>query len=212
MITDLKIKKGVYLVIDPAMDMHKRNVQLTKIRDAELSAIQIWDNFTSLSSHQINDVFQSVFDIFKEKEIPIFINNQWQYLMEYPFSGIHFDLFPNDLEGISEKVGRSFLKGLTLNNDLSMVSKAKENQFDYLSFCSLFPSSTSNSCEVVHFDTVKKCREITDIPIFLAGGITPQNMALMEELDYYGVAVVSGIMEAENPLAQLEKYMTKVKS
>lgn len=212
MTTDLKIKKGVYLVIDPAMDIHKLNTQLTKIRGADLSAIQIWDNFTSLSSHQITDIFQLVFDIFKEKKVPIFINNRWQYLMEYPFSGVHFDFFPNDLEGISQEIGKPYLKGLTLNNDLSVVSKAKENQFDYLSFCSLFPSSTSNSCEVVHFDTIKKCKKITDIPIFLAGGITPQNMALVEELDYHGVAVVSGIMEAKNPLEQLAKYLAKVKS
>lgn len=211
MTIDVKIKRGIYLVIDPEIDIQKLNIQLTKIRDAELSAIQIWDNFARLSADQIQEIFQLVFEIFKEKQTPILINNRWEYLMEHPFSGVHFDFSPNDLESISDKIGRSFLKGLTLNNDLSTVSKAQENQFDYLSFCSLFPSSTSNSCEIVHFDTIKKCKEITDIPIFLAGGITPENMDLVEELDYNGVAVVSGIMNAENPLEQLAKYRTKVK-
>lgn len=211
MTVNLKIDNGVYLVINPEMDFEKLNTQLMKIQDAELCAIQIWNNFRRLSKNQIHDIFHLIFDIFKEKQIPILINNRWEYLIEYPFYGVHFDLFPNDLEGIVDKIGRPFLKGLTLNNDLSMVSKAEGSQFDYLSFCSLFPSSTSNSCEIVHFDSIKKCREITDIPIFLAGGITPQNMSLVGDLNYNGIAVVAGIMDAENPVEQLAKYASQIK-
>lgn len=206
---ELNIKRGVYLVIDPKTEQNKLFSQLKKIKGSPLSALQIWENFDRMSKQEIRDTLQFVFDLFNDENVPILINNRWEYLLDFPFTGVHFDVFPNTIKEISKRIGRPFLKGLTLNNDLSLVPDAEKEGFNYLSFCSLFPSSTSNSCEIVRFDTVKRCREITEMPIFIAGGITPQKMALVDELDYHGVAVVSGIMDAENPVEQLDKYLKR---
>ncbi|ULT43210.1 hypothetical protein KRR40_06900 [Niabella defluvii] len=40
---------------------------------------------------------------------------------------------------------------------------------------------------------------MTTMPLFLAGGIKPGNMETLSGLDYSGIAIVSGIMEADNP-------------
>ena len=49
------------------------------------------------------------------------------------------------------------------------------------------------------------------VSIFLSGGITPDNMEELKELNYDGIAVVSGIMNAENPLKSLNLYKEKLK-
>jgi len=200
------IKNGVYLVLDPGMELDKLQQQLVKISSCELSAIQIWDNMQHMQEEEINEVFDVVFDIFGGKNIPILINNRWEYLNDRPFDGVHFDHIPLFFEHIVEQIKRPFLKGLTLNNDLSVVSVAEKYGFSYFSFCSMFSSQTSNSCEIVHPETIKTCRQKTEIPIFVAGGITPQNLHLLNDLDYNGVALISGIMKAENPVEQLSKY------
>lgn len=101
--------------------------------------------------------------------------------------------------------------GITVNNDLSLVQWANDNSFDYISFCSIFPSTTSNSCQLVKFETITKARTITQMPIFLAGGIQPENIYQLNNLDYDGVAVVSGIMSADDPFEKANKYLNELK-
>ncbi|HLT93208.1 MAG TPA: thiamine phosphate synthase, partial [Membranihabitans sp.] len=88
---------------------------------------------------------------------------------------------------------------------------AESHRLDYISFCSLFPSSTADRCEIVRFDTIQNARKMTDIPLFLAGGITPEKMELLQDLDYWGIAVVSGIMLAQNPREELRKFYQEFK-
>src|SRR6185369_6565581 len=98
----------------------------------------------------------------------------------------------------------------TCNNDLAIVDWAMKQKLDYISFCSVFPSSTSNSCDLVSFDTIRRAREITSLPIFLAGGISPDNMKRLRELDFDGVAVISGIMNQDDPAQAAKKYLTEL--
>ena len=87
---------------------------------------------------------------------------------------------------------------------------ADDHALDYISFCSMFPSSTANSCELVSFETVRQARLITSLPIFLAGGIRPGNIEALKELDYSGIAVVSGVMSANNPAEAINLYHEKL--
>lgn len=203
-----QIGRGVYVVVDPAMERNTLLEQLEKIKDENLAAVQIWDNFSQ--AENLEDLFDSIVRIFQQTKTPVLINNQWKALEKHAFDGVHFDRIPSELTLINKEINRPFIKGITLTNDLYVAEKAEELRFDYLSFCSVFPSKTSNSCELVSFESIKKCKEITSMPIFLSGGITPDNITSLKELSFAGVAVVSGIMNAIDPLETLHKYETKL--
>jgi thiamine-phosphate pyrophosphorylase len=48
---------------------------------------------------------------------------------------------------------------------------------------------------------------MTDLPIFVAGGISPQNIIkLKKETPFNGVAVISGILNAVNPQQKVKEY------
>lgn len=47
------------------------------------------------------------------------------------------------------------------------------------------------------------------MPIFLAGGIKPENIKLLRKLDFDSVAVISGIMGAKNPTAAAQDYYSE---
>ena len=205
-----ELRKGVYVVVDPAMETDRILSQLDQIKNEEVAALQIWDNPEIKIWNKT--LLQAVIDMFSTTKTPVLINNQWQLCKELDFDGIHFDELPENMPEIKKNINRPFLKGLTLENDLSNVKKAEHLGFDYFSFCSLFPSSTADSCEIVRPETIIKCREHTQLPVFLAGGINLENIGSLKRLSFDGIAMVSSIMNAEKPAEVMRKYQTLLNS
>ncbi|MGY5846148.1 thiamine phosphate synthase [Salegentibacter sp. HM20] len=204
-----KIQKGgVYLVIDPSMEEKTLLSRMEKALHETIVAVQIWDNF--MKDQDILALVEKVCKLCHSKKVPVLINNRWECLSKSSLDGIHFDEIPANIEAIRKQVNRAFYAGLTCNNNLEWVAWAQDHNLDYISFCSVFPSATSNSCELVEFDTIKKARESYSIPIFLAGGISPENIQNLANLEYEGIAVISGIMNAENPRKAVQNYLNKI--
>lgn len=204
----MKRDKKIYLVIDPSM---KEPVLLDRIAQAleeKISVLQIWDNFKP--DQEIPLLAEKICGLGHTKNVPVYINNRWQLLENVPLNGVHFDEIPPNMEEIRNKIGRHFLTGLTCNNDLDKVEWAEKNHFDYISFCSVFPSSTSDSCEPVNFETIKKAKEKFSLPIYLAGGINVGNIDRLNSLDYEGIAIISGIMNKKKPRKSIREYRGKL--
>lgn len=205
----LTIDSGIYLIIDPSMDEEILFSKLNLIVKEKIAAIQIWDNFKE--NQNIEDLLLRIYAKTSLHKIPLLINNRWEILKQIPLDGIHVDEIPENFKEIKKEINRDFITGITCNNDLSTIKYAENHHFDYISFCSMFPSKTANSCELVNFETVQKAKSIFRGKIFLAGGIDLNTIENLDKLDYDGIAVVSGIMSAENPSETIEKYQQKIK-
>ncbi|MCW0485659.1 thiamine phosphate synthase [Riemerella anatipestifer] len=203
------IKNGIYLIVNPSMHHDTLLRKLENIISEGIVAVQIWDNFND--DDDILGIVSKIIEICHRENIPVLINNRWELLRKVNIDGVHFDVQPNDIEAIRRELGRKVIMGITCNNDLKYVQWANEQKMDYISFCSIFLSSTANSCELVRFDTVREAKKITKMPIFLAGGITPKNVGELTDLNCSGIAVVSGIMDAEQPVQEIKKYKRKLK-
>lgn len=208
--TKKHIRKGVYLVIDPSMDRSVVTHKLQQALKGSVVAVQIWDNFRQ--DEDIKSLITTILDLCHPHDIPVLINNQWEWLLHTKLDGVHFDEIPKNFDHIKKTLKKEHIIGLTCNNDLTGVKWADSYGLDYVSFCSVFPSPTANSCNLVTFDTIRKAGETTSLPIFLAGGITPENMDKLRGLDYSGIAVVSGIMGTDDPAAAVKDYQTKMNS
>jgi len=203
------IQSGIYLIIDPSMDEEILFSKLNLIVKEKISAIQIWDNFKE--NQNIEELLLKIHEITSSNNIPLIINNRWEYLNQIHLDGIHFDEIPENFIQIKKEINCDFIAGITCNNEISTIEYSEENQFDYISFCSMFTSKTANSCELVNIETVQKAKSIFSGKIFLAGGIDLDNIKNLEELNYDGIAVVSGIMSAENPSESIKHYHQKIK-
>lgn len=200
-----KITGGIYLVIDPKMPLQEILQKLKEVFKERICAVQIWDNWETVVNKE--RIIISICELCHKHEVPVLINDNWELLNTMPLDGIHFDTIPKNFNQIKPTLKESFIAGITCNNDLSVVEWANENELDYISFCSIFPSTTSNSCDLVSFDTIRQAREITSLPIFLAGGIRPDNMYKLQGLDFDGIAVISGIMGAGQPAQTTKEYL-----
>lgn len=209
--TNEKVIDGreIYLVIDPRMEEAMLLKKLSTIVTEGISAVQIWDNFRR--GENVKELIAKIQAVCKPHNIPLLINNQWEYLIYSELDGVHFDLIPNSINFIRNKIKRKFTVGLTCGNDLRSVEWASRNDIDYISFCAMFPSVSAAACEIVTHETVQKARTMFKKPVFLAGGIYPENLTALRDLDFDGIAVISGLMNADQPGKRVEEYQNNLK-
>lgn len=186
---------GIYLIADVTL---AQNVLLNKINKALQSGVKLLqlynvdNNATTINNiHNIKKLCHS----FKAL---VLINNNWKLALKTSVDGVHFDLPPNNMKEINEVIGNKLIKGLTLSNHLDLIRWAHHHDFNYFSFCSMFPSASAEKCEIVNFESVQKARKLTSLPLFAAGGINLDNIEQLAALPIDGVAVISSIMNADN--------------
>ncbi|MCL6524722.1 MAG: thiamine phosphate synthase [Thermoflavifilum sp.] len=200
---------GIYLIIDPAMEEAILLQKLSVIINKGISAVQIWDHFPN--EKNVKQLILNIQAICEPHQVPLLMNNRWEYLQDIKLAGVHFDDPPDSLPDIQKKINRKFIVGLTCGNDLRKVEWALSNDIDYISFCSMFPSPSAGVCEIVTHETVQKARMMFKKPIFLAGGIRPNNLMALSDLDFDGIAVISGLMYADEPDKVLIDYLKNLK-
>jgi thiamine-phosphate pyrophosphorylase len=202
----MKLSGGVYLVVNPAMDRSLLLSKLALALKAGIKAVQLWNNWVPGADKQ--SCIAAVSDLCRAYAVPIFIDNEWEMLINSPYlDGVHFDAIPENYSEIQLKIVRPFMAGITCSGNLDVVRWAEENELDYISFCAMFPSPSAGSCDIVMPATVKEARGLTGRPIFVSGGITPENIRSLRILTPFdGVAVISGIMSADNPYSKVKLY------
>lgn len=191
------IRGGVYLVVDPSA---LNDAAMDKIRAAlnsGLAAIQLWNNWKNITAKA--DLVTSITRLAANFNTPVLVNENWELLAETDADGVHLDRPTENLPLIRAAIGRPFICGVTCGNDLYAVQYAIDYQLDYISFCSVFPSSSANSCEWVQPATIAAARAMTNMPVFAAGGITASNLPDILHTGLDGIAVINSIMKAPDP-------------
>lgn len=203
-----QINDGVYLVVNPSLPLNTLCAKIEQALAGGVCAVQLWNSWQSSDDKLF--IINKIHLLTTKHDIPLILNETYDYLDTANFEGIHFDK-PHPKIKYLQSLRPDLLWGLTCSNDLSDMAWANENKVDYISFCSMFHSKTSNSCELVQPETIKKANEIFAKPIFLAGGINHQTLPLLKDLSFNGIALVSAIMEVQNPKTEVEKYTNEIK-
>ncbi|QNF32827.1 thiamine phosphate synthase [Adhaeribacter swui] len=207
MAQNTEIFNGIYLIVDANLAEGTLQNKLEQALKSGIHLVQLYNTENVLESK-----IDFICVLCHAYQVPVLVNNNWPLLQTTLVDGVHFDGIPEDLAEIKQAVNKNFYKGITCSNDLAVVQWADENQFDYISFCSLFPSSTAGACEIVAFDTIQQARAITTLPLFAAGGIYLDNLNQLADLPLSGIAVVSGIMAAPDIAATTKKYVQELKN
>lgn len=203
---------GIYLVIDPAMTLDEMMPRLKEALVAGVEVVQIWDHWQdAVSVEQQMSLIAGIREACHGEAVPVLMNENWRLAKAAQLDGVHFDQIPKEWPMIRQQLGADKLYGITCGNDLSVVRWAENQGLNYLSFCAMFPSPSVATCELVNPEMVRKARELTSLPIFLSGGMNVPNILKLRNIDFQGVAVISGIMSAPSVTDVVHAYKNALK-
>lgn len=88
---------------------------------------------------------------------------------------------------------------------------AKKNGTDYVLFGHVFPSTSKPGLNPKGLKELSMVTKL-DIPVIAIGGITPENTGQVLEAGANGIAVMSGVLEARDPLLAVRAYINVLKA
>lgn len=208
-----KINGGLYLVVDPMPGIILTLPKIKAALDGGVDVIQLWNHWPA--NEPDKEFILEVCNVAATHNVPVIIHEHWQLLKDLPLDGVHFDTIPREFETFKNTIIRRVLVGITCGNDEERIRWAITHTLDYISFCSVFPSKTAITCEVVDPLLILETKRRSSIRIFAAGGINFDNISTLPISEIDGIAIVSGIMKAEDPESAARKYkqiLSEIKS
>lgn len=203
---------GIYLVIDPSQNWEDLLLKTQQALEGGVKILQIWDHWKKGISREEKKTFCSeIKKLATSFHVPVILNEDWELANETNLDGLHLDQIPTNFDEIREALKGKIL-GLTVSNQEDLIIWAEKNQLSYISFCSVFPSNSVDTCELVKPESIKKARKLTSLPIFLSGGISLENLEKLNRFTYDGIAVISGILSANDPKIATQDYLKKSKT
>lgn len=203
---------GIYLVIDPSQNWEDLFLKTQQALEGGVKILQIWDHWKKEISREEKKTFCSeIKKLATSFHVPVILNEDWELANETNLDGLHLDQIPTNFDKIREAL-KGKIVGLTVSNQEDLIIWAEKNQLSYISFCSISPSNSVDTCELVKPESIKKARKLTSLPIFLSGGISLENLEKLNRFTYDGIAVISGILSANDPKIATQDYLKKSKT
>ena len=134
------------------------------------------------------------------------VNDRVDLAMALEANGVHLGR-----RSLPPSVARSLLGERTLvGASVHSVSEAQEavgDGADFLFVGTIFPTPSHPGIEGAGPGLIQEVRSAVTVPLVAIGGITLDAVAGLLEADAYGVAVISGIWDAEVPGDSLKGYL-----
>ena len=121
--------------------------------------------------------------------------------------GVHLGWRGASVEEAREVLGHDALIGYSAHDDLD-ADGDRARGVDYHFFSPVYPTPSKPDHPGTGVGALRSfCKVADPIPVYALGGITPERVAECLQAGAYGVAVLSGIMEADVPAARTRAYL-----
>lgn len=91
-------------------------------------------------------------------------------------------------------------------HSIAEAQQAEHDGADYVLFGHIFPSFSKPGVPEKGVHGLSEICASIQIPVIAIGGITPDNIGLLANTPIQGIAVISGIMDALDPVATIQDY------
>lgn len=92
-------------------------------------------------------------------------------------------------------------------HSMSEAQEAASAGADYVLYGHVFRTASKAGLSARGITSLKQVVKSIDIPVIAIGGIKPENVQQVVEAGAKGIAVMSGVLEAANPLSAIESYV-----
>ncbi len=192
-----KITSGAYLVVDPSYGEDKVLQVAEQSMEGGLDVLQLWASWKNDSTAV--DLGKKLAMLADRYSVPFVVNNDLDVALKIGADGVHIDGMEPSPSMIRRKMGEDSIVGVTCSTSMEKVLWADRERVDYISFCSMYPSTSVNECDLVPMQMVREARKKISIPIFASGGINLTNAHEVIDAGGDGVAAISTIMTSKDP-------------
>jgi len=193
-VTPMKLE-GLYLVVAPIMPFDKLLVTVKKALKGGVDLLQLIPG----EGPAISRLAEDLSSLTGQCGVPFLVNGNLQLAKEVGADGLHLDGYDVIPSEVKQVLGKQCIVGYTLGDNLEKLKWAETVGADYVSFCSVFPTSSATQCDIVPIETIKAAKFQTTLPIFAAGGINLNNVERVLKAGVNGIAVTSALLNAEDP-------------
>lgn len=135
--------------------------------------------------------------ICSEYGVPLIINDRVDVALEAGADGVHVGREDESVSLIRKRVGPGFIIGSTAKT-VEQAGAAEREGADYIGVGAMFPSPTKETALGISLEDLKNISASVSIPSVAIGGISAENIALLEGGGMSGIAVISAIFAAED--------------
>jgi thiamine-phosphate pyrophosphorylase len=122
-------------------------------------------------------------------------------------TGLHLGWRGPSVEEARRHLGPDALIGYSAHDEIGLEGD-RAPDVDYYFFSPVYETSSKPDQPPAGLSALRSfCRTAAPIPTFALGGITPERVPACREAGAAGVAVLSGIMEADVPVAATRAYL-----
>jgi len=192
-LNEILIKNNLYLITNEKPDLIQdiENLLIGGVKIIQHRFKEI-DDSTNLKTAKI------IRKLCKEHGAIFIVNDRLDIALASEADGVH--LGQNDLDLISARkiLGFSKIIGISANNEQD-IKQAIQNGCDYLGIGPVFKTNTKKNKKPLGIDLIKKLTKDIKIPWYAIGGIKNENIPKLKSNNIKKVAIVSEIMNHENP-------------
>ena len=157
------------------------------------------------SSRELLDWAKRVKEITDKYDLPLLIDDRIDIAQASGAAGVHLGQSDIPVKIARQILGLDAIIGATAKT-LEQAAVAANEGADYLGCGAIFPTTTHVKTVQMSVATFKAVCESVTIPVYAIGGMRPERVNAVANTGAAGVAVVSNVMQAKDPAAQVEQF------
>jgi len=139
----------------------------------------------------------------------LFVNERLDVAQACGADGVHLPERGLPIRVVRELAGESLLVGRSVHSVEAAVRAQREGA-DFVQVGTVFATRSKPGAEPAGLEIVQSVREAVSIPVLAIGGIDPTNASKVMSAGADGVAVISAIMDAQDPRAAARRLWEAV--
>ncbi|MFS0600819.1 thiamine phosphate synthase [Peribacillus frigoritolerans] len=203
-----QIDLSLYLVTEESIAIEELTKIIAQSVSGGVSIVQLREkNNSSLSFYEKASALKQLLN---ELSIPLIINDRVDIALAVGADGIHIGQDDLPLPVVKKMVPEDMIVGVSVST-LEEALEAERCGADYIGVGSVFPTKTKQDATLMALEDLGEiCRGVS-IPAVAIGGITADNISALSDSGLSGTAVVSAIMNADNPKTASESLLKIIK-
>ena len=197
--------KGLYAILDENnfdfMNIEKDVMQMIELK-IKIFQVRVKSSF----SKEIITAIKNLKSLCKQNGCLLILNDNISLAKELNLDGIHIGSNDIDIINARDILGKKKIIGVSCYNSFSLALNAELNGASYVSFGSLYKTSTKLNSISLDIKTFIKSSNILKIPICLIGGINTNNVHDVIKLNCDLIAISKGLSSEKDRKAISKIY------